>query len=53
MEEKQVKVIAKCVNCGEEREISAGEILKGEHPMCDKCFMPMIAKETILKSVDK
>lgn len=38
-------VIVKCINCGERREIKAGEIPKGEQPMCKKCFMPMIAEE--------
>lgn len=38
-------VIAKCVSCGAEKEIKAGEIPVGEVPMCDKCFSPMMAKE--------
>jgi hypothetical protein len=38
-------VIAKCVGCGKKREIKAGEIPSGSHPMCDKCYMPMIATE--------
>ena len=44
MEDEGMKlVIAKCIGCGEKREIRAGEIPKGEQPCCDKCGMPMIA----------
>lgn len=46
-------VIAKCVGvgCGHKREIKAGEITKGEQPVpvCDKCFMPMIAERVELR----
>lgn len=42
---REAVVIARCVGCGAEREIRAGEIPQGQHPMCDKCFMPMVAKE--------
>lgn len=38
-------VIAKCVACGTEREIKAGEIPKDDIPTCDKCSMPMVAKK--------
>lgn len=38
-------VIAKCVSCGYEREIKAGEIPKEEIPICPKCFSPMIAEK--------
>ena len=38
-------VIAKCVGCGKKRKIKAGEIPKGDHPMCDVCYMPMVAVE--------
>lgn len=38
-------VIAKCVGCGHEREIGEGDVPKGGHPMCEKCYMPMVAKE--------
>ena len=44
-----VTVIAKCVACGKKREIQAGEIPKGEHPMCDLCFLPMIAQQAQAK----
>lgn len=36
-------VIAKCVGCKKKRIIVAGEIRKGDHPMCRECFMPMVA----------
>ena len=36
-------VITKCVGCGKKREIKAGEIEPGDQPMCDECYMPMIA----------
>lgn len=38
-------VIAECVSCKNTREIKAGEISKDEIPMCENCFMPMIAKK--------
>jgi len=37
-------VTAKCVACGTERKIMAGEVAIGDHPMCNKCHMPMVAK---------
>jgi NAD-dependent SIR2 family protein deacetylase len=39
-----ITVIAKCIGCGNKREIKAGEIPQGEQPCCDKCGMPMIAE---------
>jgi hypothetical protein len=41
----ETMVIAKCIGCGYEREIKAGEIPKGEMPQCPKCFMPMVAEK--------
>ena len=41
----QAVVTAKCVRCGEKREIRAGEVPAGSHPMCEKCFMPMVPVE--------
>lgn len=38
-------VIAKCIECGNKKEIHAGEIPQGEQPICDKCGMPMIAEK--------
>ena len=42
-----VKVICKCVGCGAKKEVGTGEVSKGEVPMCDKCYMPMVAEKTI------
>lgn len=36
-------VTVKCIGCGSKKEVGPGEIPKGEVPMCDKCFNPMIA----------
>lgn len=44
---KIVRVIAKCVGCGKEREIGPGEIDKNDVPMCNECFLPMVAKKAI------
>jgi len=46
---KKITVIAKCVNCGATKEISANEIKIGEVPMCDKCYMPMVAEKAKIK----
>jgi len=35
----------KCVACGATKEIGPKEIEAGEQPMCDICFMPMIAEK--------
>lgn len=42
-------VIVKCSGCGKKREIKAGEILSGDHPMCDECYMPMIAESATIE----
>ena len=42
-------VIAKCIGCGEKREIKENEIPKGNHPCCNKCGMPMIAERAEIK----
>jgi NAD-dependent SIR2 family protein deacetylase len=34
---------AKCVECGEKRDIQAGEVDAGDMPMCNKCGGVMIA----------
>jgi hypothetical protein len=36
-------VVAKCIGCGTTREIRAGEIAPDDHPMCELCYMPMVA----------
>ena len=38
-----ITVIVKCVSCGAKKEIKPGEVAKNDVPMCDKCFMPMVA----------
>ena len=40
---KRVVVTARCVGCGHERDIQAGEVAPDDMPMCERCFMPMIA----------
>ena len=47
---RETVVIAKCVGCENKREIRAGEVPSGDVPMCDKCFMPMVAEKAIKKS---
>ena len=42
-------VIAKCVGCGNKKKIKPGEVPRGEMPMCDKCFMPMVADKAVVK----
>lgn len=46
------EVIAKCIGCGHKRKIKAGEIPKGETPMCPRCSMPMIAEKAIVSDAD-
>jgi len=48
---RELVVIAKCVGCGEKREIGAFDIPQGEQPMCEKCFMPMVAESAEAKKV--
>ena len=45
MENRIVKVVVKCVCCGNKKDIGIGEVPADEVPMCDKCFMPMVAIE--------
>lgn len=42
-------VVAQCVGCKHERKITAGEVKPGDMPMCDKCYMPMVAKSAKVK----
>ena len=51
MKEKNlvVKVIVKCVSCGTKKEIGVGEVAPDDVPMCDKCFMPMVAEKAVTK----
>lgn len=36
-------VTAKCVTCGNTREIHAGEVRPGDMPECAKCYSVMVA----------
>lgn len=36
-------VTAKCIGCGHTKEIRPGEIKPDDVPICEKCYMPMIA----------
>jgi hypothetical protein len=38
----KVVVKVKCVQCGTVKDIHSGEIAPGDHPMCERCFMPMV-----------
>ena len=41
----KIFVIVKCIGlCNEKRKIFPGEIKEGDQPMCDKCYMPMVAE---------
>ena len=46
-------IIAKCVGCGKEREIRKNEIKPGDVPMCDSCYMPMVAVRVIGREVEE
>ena len=46
----EIKVKVKCISCGHKKDVKAGEVPKGEMPMCDKCFSIMIAVEATLKN---
>jgi hypothetical protein len=38
-------VTVECVACTDRREVAAGEVGWGDHPMCQKCYSPMVAIE--------
>ena len=42
-------VIVECMGCKHKKEIKADELGKDEVPICDKCFMPMVAVKVIIK----
>lgn len=48
-DERELVVCAKCIGCGEKRDIRKGEIPEGEQPMCEKCFMPMVGESVEYK----
>jgi hypothetical protein len=39
---RTVTVEVQCIMCKTKRDIKAGEIAPGDHPMCNKCFGPMV-----------
>lgn len=43
-------IIVKCVNCGAKKEIEANELRPDDVPICDKCFMPMVAEKAKVKN---
>lgn len=47
--EKTVSVRVRCIGCRAEREVKAGEVKAGDHPMCEKCFMPTVPVEARAK----
>jgi len=44
-------IVAKCIGCGKKRDISAFEVEPDSMPVCDECFMPMIAEKAVQKPV--
>jgi len=45
----EVVLIVKCIGCGNKKEIRRGEIASDDQPMCDKCFMPMVAEKAVTR----
>ena len=41
-------VRVRCIGCGLQRDIHAGEIAPNDVPICDICFLPMIAVQARL-----
>lgn len=50
-DKREIVIVAKCVGCGVKREIGMFDVAQGDHPMCEKCFMPMIAEEVNAKKL--
>lgn len=38
-----MKLLVRCVACGHEQEVEAGDVDADEVPMCGQCFSPMVA----------
>jgi hypothetical protein len=54
MEETMTTVTVQCVLCSTQRTIRPGDVAPGDHPMCEKCFSPMVpvkAKATTEKRI--
>jgi hypothetical protein len=45
-------VVAKCVQCGNKREIKPYEIPKDQVPMCEKCFGVMVAVKAVSRRTE-
>lgn len=43
--DRRAAVIVQCVGCGHKKEINAGQIPKGEQPICEKCWTVMVPIE--------
>lgn len=41
-----IKITVKCIGCGFKKEVGKEQ---KDMPMCDKCFMPMVAEKAELK----
>ena len=37
-------VVAQCIQCKKTKKVYAGDVAPGDMPMCDDCYMPMVAK---------
>ena len=46
---RQSGVLARCVGCGTVGLVLPGDVKVGEHPMCGRCLMPMIAERGIAR----
>jgi hypothetical protein len=44
-----ISVKVRCVQCKATRNIKAGEVAPGDHPMCTQCYMPMVPSEARAK----
>lgn len=42
-------VVAKCIGCGNKKEIKENEISQKDHPCCNKCGMIMLAESAEVK----
>lgn len=38
-------VKVRCIACKATRDVKAGDVKPGDHPMCEKCSMPMVPVE--------
>lgn len=40
---QEAVVTVQCVSCRKKRDVRAGEISANDVPLCDTCFMPIVA----------